>query len=107
MKYLSLIACLTISAFIVASSQAWADDAKSVRILVSKSDDSTVKITMGSQTYSAPIRFEDGSFTWNDVKDGYSITPAFASLIEQGRVSIYIGCSGATFSVIPRSRQGR
>jgi len=104
MKYLRLILGLSLVAFIahpISASADLVDPDKSVRILVAKSDEVTAKVTLGTQTYLAPIRFEDSSFSWNDVKDGYSITPAFASLIEQGRVSIYIGCSGATFSVIP------
>ena len=106
MKVLRRILCLSLVALIANSSLAFGDASdKSVRILVAKSDEKTAKITIGSQTYLAPIRFEDASFSWNDVKDGYSVTPAFASLIRQGRVSVYIGCSGASFSVIPAHAQ--
>lgn len=101
MKYLRLILGLTLVAFIANSSLLSADPDKSVRILVAKSDETTAKVTLGSQTYLVPISFEDTSFSWNDVKDGYSITPAFASFIAEGRVSIYIGCSGAAFKVLP------
>jgi len=100
MKYLRLVLCLSLFAFATNSSFALSDAPqpdKSVRILVAKSDDVTAKVTIESQTYLVPVQFEDNSFSWNDVKDGYSITPGFASLIEHGRVYIYIGCSGASF----------
>jgi hypothetical protein len=101
MKKLHLFLCLSLVAFIVNSSLAFADPDKSVRILVAKSDDMTAKVTLDSETYLVPITFENSSFNWqNDVKDGYSITPEFASFIKQGHVSIYIGCVGATFSYV-------
>ncbi len=97
MNYLRLVPCLSLVLFIATSTLVSADEDKSVRTLVAKSDDTTAKVTIGSNTYLAPLTFENSSFSWDDVKDGYSITPEFASLFAQGRVSIYIECSGAQF----------
>jgi len=98
MKYLRAIFCFSLLAFSAVASLARADDSdKSVRILVAKANDTTAKVTIGTQTYLVPLSFEDNTFSWNDVKDGYNITPAFASYIAEDRGSIYIGCSGAAF----------
>ena len=107
MKYLRLILCLFLIAFIANSSFASADSDSSVRILVAKAGETTAQITIGSRTYHAPISFEDTSFSWTDVKDAYSVPPAYASLIEDGRISIYIGCSGASFSVLKRTAHSK
>jgi len=98
MKNLQLISTLCL--FIAATSLASADSDKSVRMLVAKANDTTAKVTIGTQTYLVPLTFENGSFSWANVKDGYYITPGFASLFEQGRVSIYIQCSGAQFRAL-------
>ncbi len=100
MKYLRPIISVSLCLFISSYALASADDDKSVRILVAKADNKTAKVTIGSATYLAPLSFENSSFSWDDVKDGYSITPAFASLFAQGRVSIYIECSGAKFTAL-------
>ena len=99
MNYLRLITSFTLCLFITATSVASADPDKSVTILVAKADETTAKVTIGTQDYLAPITFEN-SLSWNDVKDGYSITPEFATLFQQGRVSIYIECTGAQFRMI-------
>jgi len=88
MKNLQLTTTLCL--FIAAMSLASADSDKSVRILVAKANQMTAKVTIGTQTYLAPISAEDGNLDWNNVKDGYYITPAFASLFEQGRVAIRV-----------------
>jgi len=100
MKNLHLIVYLTLCSLIAATSLASADSDKSVRILVAKGNDTTAKVTIGTQTYLAPIRFEDGNLTWNNVKDGYYITPGFASLFEQGRVVIYVEGSTTQFRAL-------
>ena len=100
MKYLRLLLCLSLVSLTANASLATADSDNSVRILLAKSDETTAQLTIGSNTYPAPISFE-GGFTWSDVKDAYSVPPAFVSFIEDGRISVYIGCSGASFTVIP------
>jgi len=101
MQYLRSLLCLALVAFITHSSLALADTDDSVRLLMFKSSDVKAKVMIGSKTYLVPIRFESG-FTWDDVKDAYHVPPAYASLLKRGRISIFIGCSGATFSVIKR-----
>jgi len=104
MKYLRSLLCLALVAFITNSSLASADSDDTVRIMMLKSEGQTAKIMIGSQTYLAPISFESG-FNWDDVKDAYHVPPAYASLLENGQISIFIGCSGASFSVIRRTHQ--
>jgi hypothetical protein len=101
MKYLRSLLCLLLVTFIAHSSLALADTDDSVRLLVSKSGETTAKVVIDSKTYLTPISFESG-FTWDDVKDAYHVPPAYASLLKHGRISIFIGCSGASFSVIKR-----
>ena len=99
MKYLRSLVCLAVVALITTSSLATAGSDDSVRLLVSKSREGKCEILIGSKTYLTPISFETG-LSWDDVKDAYSIPPAYAALLEKGRISIYISCSGATFNVI-------
>ena len=99
MKYLRSLFCLVVVAFIAHSALASADADDSVRLLMSKSSEGTAKVMIGSKIYLTPISFESG-FTWDDVKDAYNIPLAYATLLERGRISIFIGCSGAAFSVI-------
>ncbi len=101
MKYLRSILCLTLATVMTTSSLAKADDDDSVRLLVYPTSGDHVKIVIGSKTYLVPITFEAG-LTWDDVKDAYHIPPAYASLLEEGRISIFIGCSGASFTAHKR-----
>ena len=97
MKYLRSLLCLTIVTLITTSSLAKADDDNSIRLLVYPTSGHDAKIVIGSQSFLVPISFEDG-FNWTDVKDAYHFPPAYASLLELGRITIYIGCSGASFT---------
>ena len=101
MKYLRSIPCLILLTFIAHASLASACPDDSVRLLMAKSSEQTAQVMIGSRTHLTPISFESG-FTWDDVKDAYNIPPAYAALLERGRISIYIGCSGATFTVLKR-----
>jgi len=105
MKKLRFLLCLAVVAFITHSSLAKADNDDSVRLLVYPTNGDDAKIVIGSESYLVPITFE-ASLGWDDVKDAYHIPPAYASLLEEGRISIYIGCSGASFSIIKRMAQG-
>ena len=102
MKLLRSFLILVLVALVSSPSLAPADTDDSVRLLVFKSNDETAKIEIGSRDYLVPISFE-GGFTWNDVKDAYHIPPAYAALLKEGRISIYIGCSGAAFRVTKRA----
>ena len=102
MKYLRSLLCLAVVAFLTQTNLALADTDDSVRLLVYKSGENKAEIVIGSKSYLVPISFESG-LSWDDVKDAYHIPPAYATLLEQGRVSIYINCSGASFSVNKRA----
>jgi hypothetical protein len=99
MKYLRSLLCLALVTFIANSSLAPADADNSVRLMMSKSDEHTAKVMIGSKTYLVPISFESG-LSWDDVKDAYHVPPAYADLLKEDRISIYIDCSGASFSVL-------
>ena len=97
MKYLRSLLYLTIVTLITTWSLAKADGDDSVRLLVYPTSGDDAKIVIGSESYLVPISFEAG-LHWEDVKDAYHIPPAYASLLEQGRITIFIGCSGASFT---------
>jgi hypothetical protein len=102
MKYLRSLLYLTVVTLITTSSLSKADADDSVRLLVYPTNGDDAKIVIGSKSYLVPITFEAG-FHWTDVKDAYHIPPAYASLLEEGRISIYIGCSGASFTAHKRA----
>ena len=97
MKTLRFLLCLVIVTLITTSSLTKADDDESVRLLVYPTNGDNAKIVIGPKTYLVPITFEIG-FHWEDVKDAYHIPTAYAAQLEQGRISMFIGCSGASFT---------
>jgi len=101
MKTLRLFFCLCSFALVLNTSLAFADSGDKVRLLVTKADDATAKITLDSGTYDVPISFEVG-LSRADVRDAYSIPPGYAELLKHGRITIYISCGGAEFHVVHR-----
>ena len=97
MKQFHSLLGLAFVALLTTSSLTKADNDDSVRLLVYPTNGDDAKVVIGSNTYLVPIQFESG-FHWSDVKDAYHIPPAYASLLEQGRITMYIGCSGASFT---------
>jgi hypothetical protein len=96
-----LIAFLCLTSFFAYATLTRACDDDKIRFLVAKAGDQTAKVTIGSQTYLVPISIEKG-LSWDDVKDGYELPPAYISLLKQGRIAISITCSGTSFSVVRR-----
>ena len=103
MKSRRLATCLFLFALLTNASLAQESD-NSVRILLAQSDQKTAKVTIDSKTYLVPIDIETG-LSWDDVKDGYYLPPEYALLMKQGRLKIFITCSGASFQVIRSPRE--
>jgi hypothetical protein len=102
MKILRTLIVAGCLAFTLFASHALADTGDPVRILVAEvGDGGTAKVTLDSRTYRVPIGFESG-LSWSDVRDAYSIPAAYAELLKQGRIRIYVTCSGAEFHVTHR-----
>jgi hypothetical protein len=102
MKILRTVLIAACLVFTLPASHAFADSGDPVRIMVREvGDGSTAKVTLDSGTYRVPIGFESG-LSWSDVKDAYSIPPAYAELLKQGRIRMYITCGGAEFHVLRR-----
>ena len=105
-RTLVVAGCLVLSCN---ASHAFADTGGTVHIFVAdfrifvadSGDGATAKVTLDSRTYRVPISFEVG-LNWKDVRDAYSIPAAFGELLKQGRIRIYITCSGAEFHVTRR-----
>jgi hypothetical protein len=100
------LVCLCLSLLLSNTVPMRADTADTVRILVARSDDQTAKVTIGARTYLVSIEFESGmNFSWDDVKDGYELPPAYVSLMKQGRILISITCSGTSFEVVSPNKK--
>ena len=93
MKYLRLILCLTVVAFLAHSTAALADSYDSEMATIQKGGSSSAKVLVGSKTYSAPISFDDGA-SWDTVKDHYEIDPSVVSGLGAGTIAISVGSDG-------------
>jgi hypothetical protein len=106
MKYLRIILCLSVLAFLATSSIASANcsccTASPMEITIAKAGDTTSKVKLGSTTVIAPICFADGA-SWDSVKDSYNVDCKFAHLLKKGKAGISIASDGtATFKQIKK-----
>lgn len=106
MKYLRLVLCLTVIAFVVNASAAFAESYDSDYATIKKSTDSTAKVTIGEKTtYTAPVTFEDGA-SWDSVKDHYEIDSTVQDLLAKKKIAISIGSDGkASFHVVAHHKK--
>ena len=93
MKTLRLVLCLSVVALLAHSSALFADSYDSDNATISKGGKDSAKVALGSKTYSAPIKFDDGA-DWSTVKDHYEVAPDIASGIKAGTICISVGSDG-------------
>jgi hypothetical protein len=94
MKHLRLLLTLSLVAFVASFSVAAADSYDSETATIQKSSDSVAKVTVGKDTFKAPIAFDDGA-SWDTVKDHYEMNPAAVEGLKAGNMSISAGADGS------------
>lgn len=93
MKNLCLILSLSLVAFIANSTGAFAEAYDSDTATITKCNDTTAKVMIGSKSYCTPISFGDGA-SWTNVKDHYEVSPAAEDLIKANKAAISISSDG-------------
>jgi hypothetical protein len=77
-----------------------------VRVRVSKycdyACDPRARVTIGDYSYIVPIRFV-GDADWDDVRSSYDLAPETADALTRHRFYIFVGDSGASFNMTPRT----